>query len=157
MVALKRAFLVWKVDDDTVCIFHSSLQARFQKAMALTGEEFLDRLNYFNTSWWPAREIVETALNNRLEVAAPSYLITTIFHNANPSKNLTDWEHLYEQNGPTFWDTRHAKKGALWRNILSKKSVPTNFASKLNFSWLVILLLHHNAFNYTKFDHPILD
>ncbi|XP_022095011.1 UPF0160 protein MYG1, mitochondrial-like isoform X2 [Acanthaster planci] len=40
----------------------------FQKAMELTGLEFLDRVNYYSNSWWPARELVESAIDRRFEV-----------------------------------------------------------------------------------------
>ncbi|XP_071795449.1 MYG1 exonuclease-like [Asterias amurensis] len=43
-------------------------EAGFQKAMQLTGEEFLDKVNYYTNSWWPARELVETALKERSQV-----------------------------------------------------------------------------------------
>ncbi|KAM6981212.1 MYG1 exonuclease [Aplochiton taeniatus] len=40
----------------------------FQKAMALVGGEFLDRLDYFQTSWLPARVVVEDAVKMRNQV-----------------------------------------------------------------------------------------
>ena len=47
-------------------IFH--FQERFNKAMALVGSEFRDKVDYYSTSWWPARELVEKAINKRHEV-----------------------------------------------------------------------------------------
>uniref|UniRef100_A0A023GN45 Putative secreted protein n=1 Tax=Amblyomma triste TaxID=251400 RepID=A0A023GN45_AMBTT len=41
---------------------------QFQKAMKLTGEEFLDRVHYYATSWIPARELVLSALQQRQKV-----------------------------------------------------------------------------------------
>ncbi|XP_071778797.1 MYG1 exonuclease [Centroberyx gerrardi] len=40
----------------------------FKKAVAMVGEEFLDRLDYYRTSWLPAREVVEGAVQKRHEV-----------------------------------------------------------------------------------------
>ncbi|KAF7664598.1 hypothetical protein LDENG_00169410 [Lucifuga dentata] len=40
----------------------------FRKAMAMVGEEFLDRLDYYRSSWLPARVIVEEAVQNRHKV-----------------------------------------------------------------------------------------
>jgi uncharacterized UPF0160 family protein len=44
------------------------LDARFQKAVALTGSELVDAINYYWKTWYPAREIVEKALNDRHNV-----------------------------------------------------------------------------------------
>lgn len=41
---------------------------RFEKAMALVGGEFVDRITYATTSWWPARKHVLDAINERFEV-----------------------------------------------------------------------------------------
>lgn len=38
---------------------------QFQKAMQLTGSEFVDRFAYFYKSWWPARSIVAKAFEER--------------------------------------------------------------------------------------------
>jgi uncharacterized UPF0160 family protein len=37
--------------------------ARFELAMELVGTKFLERASYYATVWWPAREIVERAIN----------------------------------------------------------------------------------------------
>ncbi|UYV70664.1 C12orf10 [Cordylochernes scorpioides] len=42
--------------------------SRFQKAVELVGEEFTDRVQYFTSSWLPARSLVQQALERRLEV-----------------------------------------------------------------------------------------
>ncbi|XP_075528900.1 MYG1 exonuclease isoform X1 [Dermacentor variabilis] len=44
------------------------LDEQFQKAMRLTGEEFLERVRYYATAWLPARELVQTALQQRQKV-----------------------------------------------------------------------------------------
>lgn len=36
----------------------------------MVGAEFLDRVNFYKTTWLPARDIVLRALNARTEVAA---------------------------------------------------------------------------------------
>lgn len=40
----------------------------FNSAMDLVGNEFLDRINYFTQSFWPARKIVKDAIDNRFNV-----------------------------------------------------------------------------------------
>ena len=40
----------------------------FNKAMALVWPEFEDRINFYATSWWPAREIVAKALEERFDL-----------------------------------------------------------------------------------------
>uniref|UniRef100_A0A182T8M8 Uncharacterized protein n=1 Tax=Anopheles maculatus TaxID=74869 RepID=A0A182T8M8_9DIPT len=39
---------------------------RFEKAKAYVGLEFIDKVTYYASSWWPARDIVSKALANRL-------------------------------------------------------------------------------------------
>ncbi|KAK3931603.1 MYG1 protein C27H6.8 [Frankliniella fusca] len=41
---------------------------RFEKAMALVGSEFLDRVLYAAKAWWPARKHVLDAINDRFKV-----------------------------------------------------------------------------------------
>uniref|UniRef100_A0A1E1X978 Putative secreted protein n=1 Tax=Amblyomma aureolatum TaxID=187763 RepID=A0A1E1X978_9ACAR len=48
----------------------------FQKAMKLTGEEFLDRVRYYATSWIPARELVLSALQQRQKVGEVGSVVT---------------------------------------------------------------------------------
>ncbi|XP_017264427.1 UPF0160 protein MYG1, mitochondrial [Kryptolebias marmoratus] len=40
----------------------------FRKALKLVGEEFLDRLDFFKSSWLPAREIVKEAVKERHQI-----------------------------------------------------------------------------------------
>jgi len=40
----------------------------FHKAVAMTGKEFMDRLEYMYKSWWPARDLVKAAVERRFEV-----------------------------------------------------------------------------------------
>lgn len=40
----------------------------FKNAMKMVGEEFLDRLEYYQSAWLPARAVVEEAVNKRHEV-----------------------------------------------------------------------------------------
>ncbi|XP_018534481.1 UPF0160 protein MYG1, mitochondrial isoform X2 [Lates calcarifer] len=40
----------------------------FRKAMKMVGEEFLDRLDYYQSSWLPARVVVEDAVKERHQV-----------------------------------------------------------------------------------------
>lgn len=44
------------------------IQSQFEKAMVIVGEEFVDRVLYYGSVWYPARAIVEEALENRFKV-----------------------------------------------------------------------------------------
>ena len=44
------------------------IDQRFQQAMQLAGGEFMQRVKFYSDIWWPARELVEMALNKRFEV-----------------------------------------------------------------------------------------
>jgi len=61
----------------------------FGKASALTGSEFLGRLDYYANAWMPARDIVLSAFNDRGNVHATGRII--LFTQFAPWK-----EHLYE-------------------------------------------------------------
>lgn len=61
----------------------------FRKAMAMVGEEFLDRLDYYQSSWLPARVIVEEAVQNRHQVD-PSGEVVVFSQGGCPWK-----EHLF--------------------------------------------------------------
>jgi len=63
--------------------------ARFHQAMELVKTEFLDKVNYFSKSWWPARELVVTAINNRF-TTDPSGKIMELGEGGCPWK-----EHLF--------------------------------------------------------------
>lgn len=66
-----------------------TVDARFDKASSLTGEEFLGRLQYYANSWLPARSLISEALSQR-QNADPSGKII-IFDQFAPWK-----EHLFE-------------------------------------------------------------
>ncbi|EFA76510.1 metal-dependent protein hydrolase domain-containing protein [Heterostelium album PN500] len=64
------------------------LYERFEKAMALMGETFNDKVDYYGKSWMPARAIVEEALRTRKEVHSSGQLIVL--------RQFCPWkEHLY--------------------------------------------------------------
>eukprot|EP01133_Synstelium_polycarpum_P009229 gene9229-10825_t len=44
------------------------VRERFDKAMTVMGELFLDKVDFYGKSWLPARDIVLAALNNRAKV-----------------------------------------------------------------------------------------
>ncbi|KAJ0023946.1 hypothetical protein NQD34_003845 [Periophthalmus magnuspinnatus] len=61
----------------------------FKKALAMVGEEFLDRLDFYKSSWLPARAVVEEAVLNRHKVDPSGEII--IF-----SQGGCPWkEHLF--------------------------------------------------------------
>ncbi|KAM4613512.1 MYG1 exonuclease [Polymixia lowei] len=61
----------------------------FKKALVLVGEEFLDRLEYYQTSWLPARVVVEGAVQMRHKVD-PSGEVVVFSQGGCPWK-----EHLF--------------------------------------------------------------
>ena len=40
----------------------------FDKAMTLVGDEFKDMVNHYGKDWWPARKVVEKAVEERFDV-----------------------------------------------------------------------------------------
>jgi len=53
----------------------SEVDELFKKAMTYVGDEFLDKVKYFGTSWLPARKIVEKAVENRFKVHSSGEII----------------------------------------------------------------------------------
>ncbi|EJC97963.1 GAMM1 protein [Fomitiporia mediterranea MF3/22] len=82
----------WNESADT-----TQMDALFAKASNMTGEEFLNRLDYYAKSWMPARDIVVAALSNRMTVHSSGRIV--VFDQFAPWK-----EHLFdieeEQNIP---------------------------------------------------------
>ncbi|KII94340.1 hypothetical protein PLICRDRAFT_171993 [Plicaturopsis crispa FD-325 SS-3] len=66
-----------------------TVDAQFAKASALTGEEFLGRLDYYANAWLPARDIVVSAFSARTNVDPSGRII--LFSQFAPWK-----EHLFE-------------------------------------------------------------
>ncbi|XP_053508706.1 UPF0160 protein MYG1, mitochondrial [Ictalurus furcatus] len=50
-------------------------QEGFNKAITLVGEEFLDRLHYYQNAWLPARVVVEAAIHMRHKVDASGEIV----------------------------------------------------------------------------------
>lgn len=51
------------------------IQVVFAKASNMTGEEFLNRLDFYAKAWLPARDIVISALSNRKAVHPSGHII----------------------------------------------------------------------------------
>jgi len=66
-----------------------TLDNQFAKASALTGEEFLSRIDFYANAWLPARGLVSAALENRAEVHSSKAIV--LFEQFLPWK-----EHLFE-------------------------------------------------------------
>lgn len=65
------------------------VQEKFEEAMDVVGSEFLDKVSYFTTSWWPARDVVEQATKKRFEVHASGEIIQL--------ETIAPWtEHLFD-------------------------------------------------------------
>jgi len=45
-----------------------NVEERFEAAMTMVGTEFIDRVKYYGSAWWPARELVLEAFTKRTEV-----------------------------------------------------------------------------------------
>ncbi|XP_026791410.2 mitochondrial import inner membrane translocase subunit Tim17-A isoform X2 [Pangasianodon hypophthalmus] len=50
----------------------------FNKAIALVGVEFLDRLHYYQNAWLPARRVVEAAIRTRHQVDASGEIVLLV-------------------------------------------------------------------------------
>lgn len=66
------------------------LDERFERASALTGKEFLERVDYLSNAWLPARQLVAEALE-RAQQRSPDEKRIIEFEGSLPWK-----EHLYE-------------------------------------------------------------
>ena len=43
--------------------------------MELAGSEFVERVKFYRSTWWPARELVEKAISKREEVSGNKVLM----------------------------------------------------------------------------------
>ena len=59
-----------------VCLFVCVFQEGFKKAMKLVGGELLDRLDFYQNSWLPARVVVEEAIKERHQVHTHAHIHT---------------------------------------------------------------------------------
>ncbi|KAG9034518.1 hypothetical protein FRB95_013085 [Tulasnella sp. JGI-2019a] len=66
-----------------------TVNAQFEKASKLTGEEFMGRLDYYANAWLPARDLVKAGLDGRNNVDPSGHVI--LFEQFCPWK-----EHLFE-------------------------------------------------------------
>lgn len=64
------------------------MDARFAKAMALTGEEFLERVRYYALAWFPGRKVVEDGYNGRFDVDKSGQIV--LFEQFCPWKDHID-------------------------------------------------------------------
>jgi len=69
---------------------NAATDAAFQKAMALTGSEFLEAVDYVSKCWLPARSLVQQAIEGRHEVDSSGEIIQL------PQGGVPWKEHLYE-------------------------------------------------------------
>jgi uncharacterized UPF0160 family protein len=63
----------WNEESDS-----ADADRRFQIAMATTGAELVERVRYYSTAWWPARTLVQQAINKRKEVKICRQLCYTL-------------------------------------------------------------------------------
>jgi hypothetical protein len=56
------------------------LQQKFEEASKMAGDEFFRKLDFYVNAWIPARELVKTAIDSRLEVDSSGQIM--VFHQA---------------------------------------------------------------------------
>ncbi|XP_064634503.1 MYG1 exonuclease-like [Lineus longissimus] len=87
---------------------------RFTQAMRMVGEEFEDRIDYYATSWWPARTLVANAIQNRHNVDESGEII-------NLSEGGCPWkDHLFTMEEelnikPTIKFVLYSDTNGKWR------------------------------------------
>jgi len=103
----------------------------FYKAMDLTKQEFLDRVNYYGRVWWAARDIVNNSIQERFTVH-PSGRVLEFAQGGVPWK-----EHLFElekennltgENGILY--VIFTDQSGMWR-ILCVPAQPKSFDTRL--------------------------
>ncbi|KAI0033143.1 GAMM1 protein [Vararia minispora EC-137] len=108
----------------------ATVDTLFAKASKMTGEEFLERLDYYANAWLPARDLVVAGLDKRL-TADPSGRIV-LFESFCPWK-----EHLFEleatqgiaEEEQPFYIVYPDEMGGNWR-IQAVPVSPESFASR---------------------------
>lgn len=74
---------VWNSKEDY------NVTAQFERAKKLVGEEFVDKVLYYATVWWPARAVVEDAIRKRFDVHSSGEIIEL--------RQMCPWkQHLYD-------------------------------------------------------------
>ncbi|CAG2118766.1 unnamed protein product, partial [Medioppia subpectinata] len=64
------------------------LYKQFLKGIELVGHEFKDRVHYYGEVWWPARQLLQSAIDSRLDVHSNGQIIEL--------KQVFPWkEHLF--------------------------------------------------------------
>lgn len=109
------------------------MNARFVDAMTLTCTEFLSHAQSLARSWWPARSIVQKALDGRMDVHPSGKII--VLDQACPWK-----DHLFEleekMTGEKILYALYADMGGSWRiqavpvdpnSFSSRKKLPTDW------------------------------
>lgn len=65
------------------------VSAQFERAKKMVGDEMTDRILYYSTVWWPARSIVEAAIQKRLDVHSSGEILEI--------SQMCPWkQHLYD-------------------------------------------------------------
>eukprot|EP01038_Epipyxis_sp_PR26KG_P008227 gene8227-11133_t len=103
------------------------LNERFKKAVALTSSEFLSHANSIIQSWWPARSIVNVAIEQRFSVHESGSII--IFSQACPWKeHLFDLEEAKGFSGQILY-ALYPDMGGSWR-VQAVPLAPNSFDSR---------------------------
>lgn len=91
-----------------------NLDKRFEKAMALVGAEFLDKVQFYWKGWWPARKLVEDAVKNRFEVDESGEIICFSPSSCPWKDHLLDLEQE-QKIEPTIKFVLYTDTSGMWR------------------------------------------
>lgn len=113
----------WNEDqsDDT------SMQ-RFQKAMVLTGEEFLESVQYYAKSWLPARGFVKESLEQRFQID-PSGAVVKLTHYCPWKEHLHQLEEELGCQGQVLYVVYEDDREKKWR-VQAMSAAPGSFQSR---------------------------
>ncbi|PRP88546.1 UPF0160 protein MYG1, mitochondrial-like [Planoprotostelium fungivorum] len=106
--------------------------ASFVKAMNLTGEEFTEKVNYFANSWFPAREIVESAFDKREQVD-PSGEIIVLEKHCPWKSHLYDLEKEKNLEGVIKFALFGDQNGS-WR-VQAISKTESSFSNRVDLLW----------------------
>jgi len=105
---MKLGFFILKTINSSRYLIHTNLSSRvgglnpqwnevdydenalFRSAMAMVGKEFEDKVNYYLNHWWPARSIVQDAINECLNAKDEKLKEIAVFKQCAPWK-----DHFY--------------------------------------------------------------
>lgn len=111
---------------------NEATDAAFRKAVALTGSEFLEAVDYVAKCWLPARQLVEEAVNSRKQIDDSGEIIMLSQGGVPWKEHLYELEHslgippvkfcLYEDDREHKWRIQAVSESA--GSFVNRKSLP---------------------------------